>query len=107
MTSRDAIHKRSTNRAEEIRHGVPTGYGFGLSELGQLLVASNMSSLVFSYDEVGGEHGGCDFVAVAAVADEAVYESFGICRLCCLLEVSHGMCFGDDRIKSVRFTNSI
>ena len=55
-----------------ILHGVAAFDGLALRELGELVAAAHVRRFGRLDDEVGGEHRGGDFAAVAAVADEGV-----------------------------------
>lgn len=69
---RDAIHERAADGAEVVFHRIAGLDGFVLREFGELLTAALVSGFGGLDDEVGGEHGGGDFAAVGAGADEGV-----------------------------------
>ena len=71
----DPIHQRPAVRAEMVRHLVPTADGLRLREGLELVLPTQVLEVLVGDDEVGGEHGGGDLVAVGAVADEAVDEA--------------------------------
>jgi len=78
---RDAVHQRTADRAEVVLHRVAALDGLALRELGELVAAAHVGCFRGLDDEVGGEHRGRDLAAVAAVADEGVYEARGGCWL--------------------------
>lgn len=71
-TGRDAIHQRAADGAKVVLHDITRLDGLALCELGELVAAADVGSLILANDEVGGEHGGGDFAAVVARADEGV-----------------------------------
>jgi hypothetical protein len=79
---RDSVHQRSADRAEVVLHGVATFDGLVLRELGKLVTATDVLGLGVLDDKVRCEHARCDFTAVAAVADERVYEAGSRSGLC-------------------------
>lgn len=68
----DTIHERATRGAEVIGHFVPGFDGLRLAEAFQVVSPADVFQVRVGDDEVGCEHGGCDFAAVGAVADERV-----------------------------------
>ena len=71
----DAVHEGPARGAEVVGHLAARGDGFGLAPGGQVVAAAEVLEVGVGHGEVGGEHGGGDFVAVAAVADEGVEET--------------------------------
>lgn len=67
-----AIHKRAAVGAEVIRHHLAAKDGLILTERLELVLTAQMFQMTILDDEVGSEHGGCDFAAVVAIADEGV-----------------------------------
>ena len=68
----DAVHERAARGAEVVGHGVARGDGAGLAKGLQVVAAAQVPEVLVRDGEVGREHGGGDFAAVGAVADEAV-----------------------------------
>lgn len=77
----DAVHEGAAGRAEVVAHGVSSGDGPGLGVDLEPVAAAQVAEVLVVDGEVGGELGGCDLVAVAAMADEGVYEAWGLERL--------------------------
>lgn len=63
------------------RHRIPTIRRLLVREFLEVVLTAEMFQVRVQHDEVGREHGGCDFVAVSAVADEAAYEAWCLQRL--------------------------
>ena len=71
----DTVHERAARGAKVIRHGIARGDGPRLTEGFQIVAAAQVPEVGVRDGEVGREHGGGDFAAVGAVADEAVDEA--------------------------------
>ena len=68
----DAVHERAARGAEVVGHGVARGDGPRLAKGLKVVAAAHVLEVRVGDGEVGCEHGGGDFAAVGAVADEAV-----------------------------------
>lgn len=74
----DAVHERAARGTEMVGHGVAGGDGARLAEGFQIVAAADVLEVSGGDGEVGGEHGGGDFAAVGAVADEGVEEGWAL-----------------------------
>ena len=77
----DAVHKGAARGAEVIGHGVARSDGTRLAKGLQVVAAAHVLEVGVRDGEVGREHGGGDFAAVGAVADEAVDQTGALGRL--------------------------
>jgi hypothetical protein len=68
------IHQVATDGAEAVLHGGARVDGLVLRPAGQFVLATDVREGTVVNGEVGAEHGGAEFVAVFAVADEGVDE---------------------------------
>lgn len=68
----DAIHERAARGAKVVGHGLARGDAALLAKGLEVVAAARVLEVLVRDGEVGREHGGGDFVAVGAVADEAV-----------------------------------
>jgi hypothetical protein len=71
-TRADAVHERTARGTEVVSHGVARGDGAALTVGFQVVAATEVLEVRVLDGEVGGEHGGSEFVAVEAVADEGI-----------------------------------
>lgn len=76
----NAIHQAPTRLAEEVRHRVVLAFffdkdGLVLAPRFWVGLAAEVREVRVEDGEVGGEHGGCEFVAVGAIAEEAANEA--------------------------------
>ena len=83
----DTIHEGAAGRTEIVGHGIVQADGVVLAKGFEVVAAADVLQIVVVDDEVGCEHGCRDFVAVIAVADEAVDHSWAlswlkICKCC-------------------------
>ena len=69
----DTIHECTARGAEIIGHIATRSDGLRLAPGFEVVLAAEVFEVGVGDDEVGGEHGGGDFAAVGAVADEGVY----------------------------------
>ena len=69
----DTIHEGTARGAKVIRHIAARSDGLRLAPGFEVVAAAEVFEVGVGDDEVGGEHGGGDFAAVGAVADEGVY----------------------------------
>lgn len=76
VSARSPVHQRSADGAEAVLHRVARRGRLVLLEARELVLAAQVFEVRVSDDEVGGEHGGGDFAAVGAVAEECVHETF-------------------------------
>ncbi len=80
-TRADAVHEGAARGAEEIGHVVAGAYGTLLAPCLEGVAAAQVLEVRVGDGEVGCEHGGGDFVAVGAVADEGVDQAGALGRL--------------------------
>jgi hypothetical protein len=80
----NTIHQGTTSTTEKISHEFTRRNRLAVRVLRELVAAAHMCQVTVANDEVGGEHGSCDFAAVCAVADECVDKAWGRCRLGCV-----------------------
>ncbi len=73
----DAVHERPARGAEVVGHGSVQADAVVLAPGLEVVLAAQVLQVGVGDDEVGGEHGGGDFAAVGAVADEGVDEAGG------------------------------
>lgn len=66
----DAVHERAARGTEVVGHGVARADGARLAEGLQVVAPAQVPQVRVGDGEVGCEHGGGDFVAVRAVAEE-------------------------------------
>ena len=74
----DTVHECAARGAEVIGHSVAGGDGPGLAEGLEVVSATKVLHVCIVYNEVGGEHGGGDFAAIAAVADETIDKAWAL-----------------------------
>lgn len=72
----DAVHEGAADLAEVVGHGAAGLDGLLLAVGVEVLLAPQVLQVRVGDGEVGGEHGGRDLVAVAAVADEGVEQAW-------------------------------
>jgi hypothetical protein len=70
-----SIHNCSTCGAKVVCHDIPRGDGLGLTIGRQVILAADVSQVRGKDREDGGEHGGCDFATVGAVAEKGGEEN--------------------------------
>ena len=69
----DSVHQRATITTEVVGHGVAfADDGFCRRIFAEFVLAADVAQRGVVHDEIGGEHGRGDFVAVRAVTNEAV-----------------------------------
>ena len=80
-TRADAVHECAAGGAEVVGHGVTRSRGARLAIGSQLVAATEVLEMRVAHDEVGGKHGGGDFAAVCAVAEECIDQARALCWL--------------------------
>lgn len=74
----DTVHECTARGAEVIGHRVAGCDSPRLAEGFEVLSATKVLQICIVNNEVGGEHGGGDFMAVAAVADETIDKTWAL-----------------------------
>lgn len=75
------VHQGPTRRAEEVGHLAARCNGIGLPKGSEILLSAYVTKVIVLDSKVRGEHGGCDFAAVCAVADKGVDEARAVSGL--------------------------